>query len=322
MENGTCSVRPALYIHVAQATHFLRWELPEFSKYFTLVSSPSDDAILLSFGPDILKEASQLPAKRRYANLFPGFSYNPVYNIELRKVQLEILNKYFRAVFINKGPLEIAYKTLKNIEFYPFSVDIDLVKMKGYRKHLDSLIHISSESPQKDWERSRAVMEATGLKYEVFPPRQHDVYQRHIDVNAEKNRIRKKFGFRAKPYLPYGYLNHELVVKKYQAYDGFVHVARDIKDQVLIDGKYTASLIEAGVTGSLLFWHDTFGLGNNLETVFNLSLDPDVAAREILDIKSSLDIKRHSRLTHEEMMDTFNPQRSVEIRALKMLESI
>jgi len=286
------------------------------------VSSPSEDALLLSFGPDVLKEAATLPAKRRYANLFPGYSYNPVYNINLRKEQLEILSKHFQTVFINKGPLEIAYKTLNNIEFYPFSVDTNLVKMKRYRKQLNSLIHVSNESPQKDWQRSRAIMEATGLRYEVFPPRLHEVYQKHLDVNAEKNRIRQKFGLKIKPYLPYGYLNHELVVKKYQNYDGFVHVARDIKDQILIDGKYTASLIEAGITGSILFWHDTFGLGNNLETVFNLSLDPDKAAREILDIRSSLDIKRHSRLTHEEMMDTFNPQKSVGIRALKMLEGI
>jgi hypothetical protein len=34
--------RPKLYIHVVGATHFLRWEVPEFTKYFELVDRPID----------------------------------------------------------------------------------------------------------------------------------------------------------------------------------------------------------------------------------------------------------------------------------------
>lgn len=316
------SSKPKLYIHVGQATHFLRWEIPQFEKYFILVDSPAPDIPLLSFGPDVLEEASKTPASKRYAVLFPGFSHNPVYNPEIKKLHRRLIKNYFHIVFINPGPLEIAYKGLENISFYPFSIDTKLVTLKSYRKKLNSLIHISSDFPQKDWQLSESIMRNTGLTYEVYPPRNPEFFERNLTLNARKNKIRKKLNLKEKTAPPRGYLNHEKIIKKYQQYDGFVHVARDIKHPLYLDGKYTASLIEAGITGAILFWHDTFGLGNNLETVFNLSLDTEKAAQEILDIRSSIDVYKHSRLTHEEMMDTFNPSDSVSIRAEKILEGL
>jgi hypothetical protein len=89
-----------------------------------------------------------------------------------------------------------------------------------------------------------------------------------------------------------------------------------------LDGKYTASLIEAGLTGSILFWHDTYNLGNNLETVFNLPVDTTKAADEILRIKNNIDVHRHSQQTREEMFDTFNPEKSVGIRCNYILEKL
>lgn len=314
--------KPKLYLHVGQATHFLKWEIPEFKKYFNLTSVPSEDTPLLSFGPDVLEEASKLPASVRFAVLFPGFSHNPVYNPEIKKLHIHLIKNYFHTVFINPGPLEIAYKELKNISFYPFSVDTKLVKLKKYRTKLDSLIHISNDCLQKDWERSEAIMQKTGLKYEVYPPRVDKVYKDHVSHGERINKIRKIFMLNEKQYLPYGYLNHEKVVKKYQEYDGFVHVARDIKHPLFIDGKYTASFIEAGMTGSILFWHDTFNLGNSLKTVFALPLDPEKAAQEILKIRSSINVREHSKLTRQEMLENFNPQKSVAIRAKKILKSI
>jgi hypothetical protein len=138
-----------------------------------------------------------------------------------------------------------------------------------------------------------------------------------------QNKTRKILGLAEKKHLPYGYVDHKEVVKKYQRYDAFVHVASDIKNpQDGIDGKYTAALIEAGLTGAILFWHDTYNLGNGLETAFNLPLDPKKAAEQILTIRNSIDVFEHSRRTHEEIMDTFNPVKSVKIRAQKILESI
>ncbi len=314
-------VKPKLYIHVKQATHFLRWEVPEFEKYFTVVDDPSGDTLLLSFGPDVLEEASTLPALKRFATLFPGFSHNPLYNSETRRIHRKLI-KNFEKIFINPGPLEIAYKGLDNVVFYPFSVDTELVKLKRYRKKLNKLVHVSNASPQKDWERSVEIMKETGLKYDVFPPRSPEVYRRHVERHEKNNRLRKRIGQKEKKYLPYGYLDHKEAIKQYHCHDGFVHVARDIKHKTFIDGKYTATFIEAGLTGSILFWHDTFELGNNLETVFSLPLDTHKAASEILAIRQSIDVKEHSRRTHEEMMDTFNPVDSVRVRAEAILERI
>lgn len=314
--------KPDLYLHVGRANHFLKWEIPEFKKYFNLVEHPSSGTALLAFGPDVLEESASLPAKYRFAVLFPGFSHNPLYNPEIRKLHRNLIKSKFNQVFINPGPLELAYKGLDNITFYPFSVDTSLVKVKKYRKKLNSLIHVSNDGAQKDWQRSEAIMQKTGLKFEVFPPRSHEVYEKHVKKNQRKNKIRKALGLNEKKYLPYGYLDHKIIIKKYQQYDGFVHVARDIKHKLLIDGKYTASLIEAGVTGSILFWHDTLNLGNTLETVFDLPLDPEKAAEQIMAIRSSINVEKHSKLTHQEMSDKFNPQISVRIRAEKILEII
>jgi hypothetical protein len=311
---------PKLYIHVRMAKHFLRWELPEFAKHFELVEAPATDTILLSFGPDALEEAATLPASVRFAVLFPGFSFNPVRDPVVRERQLATIREHFLQVFINPGPLELVYGELENVSFYPFSVDMASVGLKSYRTALNSLLHVSHDNPQKDWPRSEAIMHKTGLAYEVFPPRDQRVLESHVRRGVALDRLRKAVGIGQAHQLPVGYFNHRRTIEKYQEYDGFVHVARDVRHPEFIDGKYTASLIEAGVTGAILFWHDTWGLGNGLETVFDLPLDTAKAAEMILDIRSSLDIAAHSRLTREEMVDTFNPQTSVSVRVARIKE--
>jgi len=313
--------RYKLYIHVGGATHFLRWEIPEFKKYFDIVDKPSKNAILISFGPDVLVEATSLPAKARFAVLFPGFGHNPLYNKEINKIHRNAIKK-FDGVFINPGPLELAYKGLPNIYHYPFSVDVNLVKLRKYRTKINTLIHVSNDGLQKDWERSEKIMQLTGKKHEVYPPRDTTFYDNEIKKNELKNKIRTILNLKTKHYLPHGYVSHEKVVKKYQDYDGFVHIARDIKHQILIDGKYTASLIEAGLTGAILFWHDTFSLGNNLETVFSLPLEPKAAAKEIIRISNTIDVREHSKKTRQEMLDTFSPEVSVKKRVDVMLQII
>ncbi|MBC7761022.1 MAG: hypothetical protein H7201_04335 [Candidatus Saccharibacteria bacterium] len=311
---------PKLYIHVKMATHFLRWELPEFAKHFEIVDSPASDTILLSFGPDALDEASRLPARARFAVLFPGFSFNPVRDLGVREAQLLTIRENFRQVFINPGPLEIAYADLENVSFYPFSIDVNTVTLKGFRTAIDTLLHVSHDNPQKDWRRSEAVMHKTGLDYEVFPPRDSGALEKHSRRGQRLDLLHEKFGSPRPKRLPVGYFDHKRTIAKYQEYDGFVHVAREVRHPEFIDGKYTASLIEAGVTGGILFWHDTWDLGNGLETVFDLPLDSSVAAREILEIRSSIDVRAHSQRTREEMLDVFNPQGSVRVRVERMME--
>lgn len=311
--------KPKLYVHVGRAGHFLRWELPHFARYFDLVDAPGPDVSLLSFGPDVLEEASQMTARQRFAVLFPGFSFNPVRDAALRARQRELIETAFTTVFINPGPLQIAYDGAQNLKLYPFSIDVGLAGLRRYRTKLDSLLHVSHDNPQKDWRRSEAIMHKTGLKYEVYPPRNQSLLTGHVRRKQRANAVRARFGVKPKAHLPVGYVDHKSTVAKYQAYDGFVHVARDARHPEFIDGMYTASLIEAGATGAILFWHDTWNLGNILETVIELPLDTTAAAERILDVRSSLDVEAHSRLTRQEILDTFRPEVSVGLRAEEIL---
>lgn len=313
------SAKPRLYIHVRNAKHFLRWELPEFRRYFELVDHPSESALLLSFGPDALESAAALPARKRFAVLFPGFSHNPVMDLRTRELHLRLIAG-FDQIFINPGPLEIAYATADNVTMYPFSIDVDFVGEHPPRTALESLLHVSHDNPQKDWQRSASVMAKTGLPFEVYPPRDAHVLQAHVDRIDRRNALRRRVGLAQKSRLPVGYFDHRATIRKYSEFDGFVHVARNVGHIEFIDGKYTASLIEAGATGAIVFWHDTWGLGNGLETVFDLPVDTADAAEGILEIRSSLDVRRHSLATRDEMLSTFNPRRSVETRAARMLE--
>jgi len=301
--------RPCLYVHVHEATHFLRWELPVFARYFDLASAPDDRTILLAFGPDALWTGARLPAKCRMAYLFPGFSYNPYHNPRVRDEARATLEAHYQAVFVNPGPLEVAYAGLPHLFLCPFSVDTSLVGLRAFRNELNSLIHISSRAPQKDYRRSQRVMQLTRLAHEVFPS-EHEILHRAAAYIGEGRTASDGAG-----YLP-----HEQIVEKYHGADGFVHVASDVADPQFLDGKYTATLLEAGVTGSILFWHDTFGLGNDFETVFALPSDPESAAMEILAIRQRLDVREHSRRTHEEIADRCNPESAVGLRCRLMHE--
>ncbi len=315
------NMKQKLYLHVKQAHHFVAWEREHFKKYFDLVDSPTSNAIVLSFGPDVIRSGIQLPSCKRFAYVLPGFGSNPVYNPELRNEIRSILAEQYDLFFINPGPLEIAYGDLGNARICPFSLNTSLIGFKNYRTRIDSLLHVSHDSPQKDWRRSQAIMQKTGLINEVFPSREKTQSPLSFKWKKRLNHFTKRMTgetFFATPPGP-GYVMHEEVIKKYHIYDAFTHIARDIKDPIYIDGKYTASLLEAGLTGAILFWHDTFRTGKNLETVFNLPLDIDEAAKMILDIRPSIDIKKHSQKTREEILDVCRPEYSVKVRSQYML---
>ena len=306
---------PDLYIHVGQATHFLEWECEEFSKHFNVVQEPSATTILLAFGPDVLEDSVDLPALKRCIVLFPGFGYNPLHDLDLRKKQREMIKKHYDMVFINPGPLEIAYKGLDNVKHYPFSVNEKMFKKAKARKRSNKIIHISNDSPQKDWQRSERIMKKMDMTYEVFPPRNQVFFEKRQKNNELKNKIRSMAGLKKKKYMPYGYVEHAEIIKKYYSSDVFIHIAQEIEDKLYLDGKYTASLIEAGMSGCIIFWHDTYGLGNTLNTVFNVSANEDMAAKEIQEILRSIDIKEHSKATRSEMMRIHNVGDSVKIRS-------
>jgi hypothetical protein len=308
-------------IFVGQATHFLRWEAPQFREHFDLVDEPGNDVVLFAFGPDVLESAAKVPALRRAIMLLPGWSCNPYHNLDYRRKALAFIESHYDIVFVNPGPLAEAYKSSKKVHTCDFTVDTEMIRCKRFRKSINSLLHVSADSPQKDWQRSEAVMKLTSLPCEVFPPRQHRTHPVFAWMKWRLHRCRSSLGLpRPGRRMPKGYVPHSRVLKKYQQYDGFVHVAAEKPSPVYIDGKYTAALLEAGLTGAILFWHDTLGLGNDLETVFNLPLEPEEAAREIRHIRENLDVERHSRLTREEIFEKYSPARSISYRVARIKE--
>jgi len=305
-----------LYLHVGKASHFLSWELPYFKRYFDVVDTPSKDAVLFSFGPDALASGSQLPALKRVALLFPGFGLNPYHEIIHRYGMQKVIDEAYDLVFVNPGPIHEAFKDCKKISVIPFTVNTDMIKVRKYRKSLNSLLHVSANYVQKDWTRSRDIMRITGLRYEVFPPRELSIYRRikkKMQVMLQKQGIIFSDNIFNNKYEP-----HSVVIEKYHAYDGFVHVA--VETPPFVDAKYTATLLEAGLTGCILFWHDTLGLGNDFETVFDLPSDPQKAAEQILSIRQSIDIQSHSKRTAEEIYERVNPEKVMQVRFEKIME--
>ncbi|PYS99997.1 MAG: hypothetical protein DMF63_08485 [Acidobacteria bacterium] len=306
-----------LKILVNEAAYFLEWELPFFRDKFALVNEPAEDVVLLAFGPDVFKLSSALPALKRAAVLFPGFFFNPYHDVEARVTARKIADEFYDVIFTNPGPIEEAFKDYPNLCIHPFSIDVDkILKYRKVRTSIDSLLHVSAPSPQKDWERSAEIMELTGLKNEVFPLRSEP--QGYSLKDRLRWRYNKYITRRLNPVKAFrtkiGYVDHGDVVKKYSEYDGFVHIAGEIPLKEHVDGKYTAALLEAGTTGSILFWHDTLALGNDFETIFSLPKDVNDAAREILSLRSSIDVERHSKATSQEIADRCHPRAIIETR--------
>ena len=320
--------KPKLKIFVEQAVHFLRWEIPSLEKHFTLVDEADEETILYAFGPDVLAKAASIPALRRVIMLFPGFGLNPYHNLEYRQKALNLINASYDLVFVNPGPLAVAYKSSEKVSICPFTIDGHLINCVAHRKKINSLLHVSAPAPQKDWTRSLEIMQRTGLKHEVYPPRNENGqsvdFQTRLKrkVNRILNICNSTFQLKIPVLAQAGYKDHRKVIQKYQSYDAFVHVASEIVDNRCIDGKYTACTLEAGLTGAIVFWHDTLQLGNDFETFFNLPVDPQKAAAQILLIKGNLDVERHSRRTREEILDKNDISKSVAYRAKKIKELI
>lgn len=316
--------KPELHIHVGAAKHFLRWELPHLRTYFELVEKPSPRASLLAFGPDAIESGAALPAYRRFLVQYPGFGHNPLHDLDVRAQDMTVFRDRYDLVFVNPGPLEIAYAGLPQLHKFPVSIDIGLIDVRRnrYRTRLDSLVHVSSRTAQKDWQRSASIMKKSGLRYEVFPPLDEAELVRRGRRAHQRSAVLTRLGIRHTAPLPIGYVSHDETIRKYREHDGFVHIARDVRDRTMIDGKYTASLMEAALSGSIVFWHDTLSLGNDFETIFNAPLGTDAAAEFIRDVGGSIDIAAHSRATTEEFRAKADPARSVEVRAERMLETI
>lgn len=315
-------MKPSLYIHAKAARHFLGWEIPNFRKWFEIVDAPSSNTALLAVGPDAMGEATSLPASHRFLVQYPGFGHNPLHDLEVRRQDLKLFASEYELVFVNPGPLEIAYAECPQLVLYPPCVDTSKFPRFRARDRLDSLLHVSSRTAQKDWQRSAAIMKKSMLRHEVFPPRDERFLRREELRSQRSAHLRGALRIPHESALPFGYVRHSTTIAKYRAYDGFVHVAKDVKHPTMLDGKYTATVMEAALTGALIFWHDTLNLGNTFETVFDMPINTDLSAELIRDVRSSVDIRRHSELTREEFIEKVAPEKSVELRSTAMLEII
>ena len=300
------------------AQFFLRWELPYFKREFEIVSKPGPDVVLMTYAPGRLGDDLDVPALKRVAFLIPGFDFNPYHNLEQRNETLDLIDKHYDLVFVNPGPVEKALSPSPKLVSHPFSVDVDrLLRVRKVRTSLDSLLHVSADAPQKDWERSERIMQLTGLPHEVYPPR-------HVPETmiTWRDRLRWRYNkYVVKTISPtvafrrnLGYMSHAATIERYIRYDGFVHIAKERPHPIRIDGKYTAALLEAGVTGAIVFWHDTFADGNDFETIFSLPVEPEAAARKIVEIRSGIAVEAHSRRTMEEIGDRCHPANVVRER--------
>lgn len=308
-----------------KAAYFINWELPHFRENFELVDSPSKDVVLFAYGPEAFMEAVNYPARKRVGILFPGFDYNPFHNLETRRKTLELIENQYDAVLVNPGPVHDALKTSDKIYSHAFSIDIDkLRKFRRLRRNVKSLVHVSADSPQKDWERSERVMKLTGLRYEVYPPRTTESTSVTLSDRL-RWRYNKYIVSRISPTRAFrhtlGYVDHESTIRRYIEHDGFVHIAAEKPLPNHLDGKYTAALLEAAVTGSIVFWHDTFGTGNDFETIYSLPKEPEQAASEILEIIRNIDVEKVSAETSQEVSERCDPRKIVAYRK-EVIESI
>lgn len=308
-----------------KASHFLRWERRHYARHFDLVDAPAPDVAVHGFGADVLDLVASVPACHRSLLVLPGFrATSPFFDTALRDRSATLL-RGLDLVFANPGPMAAAYHDLPNLQIVDFSVDVDGLPAPVERTRLDSLLHASADYPQKDWRRSEEVMRRTGLRHEVFPPRVAGGVGSHLrastKVKRKLNRWSARLGIGVRlPVPPARYVDHDVLVRKYLEHDGFVHVAAPTPP--VVDGLYTATLMEAGCTGALLFWHDTHGLGGFLETVFELPVEPAAAAERILDVRSSIDPRAHSRATREEVAARFAPARAVAQRCEAILADL
>lgn len=304
------TAKPKLHLHVSEAAHFLSWELPYFKRYFEVVEAPASDTVLFVFGPDMLSSGATLPALVRVAFLVPGFGYNSYFNLVHRLGMQRTIELYYDLVLANPGPIAEVFSGSPKLRLCPYSVNVDGIRPVRYRTRINSLLHASADLPQKDWARSQEVMRQTGLRYEVYPSRKRNLVPDLWYYGGIY--MRRRGWLKGSPALNAGYRRHDELIAKYSAYDGFVHIAAQTPP--FVDAKYTATLLEAGLTGSILFWHDTLSLGNEFETVFSLPLDPEQAAKEILIIRSSIDVETHSKRTAEEIREHVNIDNVLRVR--------
>jgi hypothetical protein len=279
----------------AREFHFTKWELPEFKKHFSNVimhyynedpqfTQIKKDDILFVFLS--LPQYQNVECDFKFGMIYPGFGFHPLHHLDQRARMKSVISQY-SAVFMNDGPLWESFKDLPNVYNTPYAVDSHMFKKTRVRTKFKRIIQVANNVAwqYKGRHISEAAMKLMPYEWELFP---------------ENNNKMGAIPFNELPDI-------------YQKADGFLN-PNMIGDPpgYWVDCKYTGTTLEAGLSGCIIFWHDCMKLGNDFETVFEISSNPIEIAKRIPEIINSIDLEKHSLLTSQEFYERCNIKSSVE----------
>jgi hypothetical protein len=270
--------------------HF-SWMNDEFRKHFREVivtSNPwfpanEDDVLLVNA---CLGSFYNLACKRKFGILLPGFGFHPYKRPEQFNEMKPVFAKY-DAIFCDEAPVGEAVKrdgTCKNFHYVPICANSCDFKKTRKREKFRKIIQVASHGAEKGRDVSKQAMKLLPYECELIPRDNESYFQR----------------------------SQEQMIASYQEADGFLHPGRvGPAPGYFVDAKYTVSLIEAALSGCIIFWHDAMNHGNSMETVFEVSLDPKEIADKIQQVVGSIDLDAHSTKTANEFRDKYSTENNV-----------
>ena len=219
-------------------------------KHLPRTDKPSKDTPIFAVGSDAINDVyeQRLPRSSLTGLFLPGIGHigNPI----TRRGNAEAMRGiagHCNTVLVQSGHMQLV---LPDATVMPHYIDLEGVQSR-VRTCISSIIHAGVMGLKKERYRQKAVMERSGLPWSFFPP---NGVHRYIKRDE--------------------YLEHILEA------DAFVHCAQ-YGDYGDLDGKYTASLLEAAAGGAICFWHDAFDMGNDFKSIIQVPSDPDEAAEII-----------------------------------------
>lgn len=291
--------RRLVLCQITAGFHFSQWDIPEFEKYFSNVIIHCRDAdpeytlikkddILYVYGVGFYP-TPKIDCFAKFGVLFPGFALRPLTNL-IQRAEIAKEIRAYTAVFVNEGPMWESYRGTSNVYKVPHGVASNLFKKTRVRNKFKRIIQVANNkytSPYKGRHISEAAMKLMPYKWELIPENDH----------------------------PYGYIPFNDLIAVYQNADGFLSPQMvGPPPECETDCNYNGTTLEAGLSGCVVFWHDAMGLGNKLETVFEISLNPVEIAKRIQDIVNNINLEKHSLLTAEEFYEYCNIGNSIKCK--------
>lgn len=268
--------------------HFNKWEKHLFKKYFrevvyhSLEDDPRCEVIKkddVLFVYAMITLYNHVKSANKFGIFYPGFGFNP-FKIRDKALKSSYLFDVYDAIFMNEGPVWETFKHLPNAFLVGASCDPNIFKKTRKRDTFKKIIQVAGKiGPFK----------GRHISTEVFKSLPYD----SALVPADDNPVM---------YIPF-----EELPSIYQNADGclFPNMIGP-PPEYQIDAKYNQSNVEAGMSGCIIFWHDCMELGNSMETVFEIPLDPPGIIQKIQEVVGSIDLEKHSILTAQEFYEKCN----------------